>query len=64
MPRPSDKVTDHEYERLNPGASIDPPQRRPDSEPGPRKNDAALPGSPNSDLRGARRDRRQRGMST
>jgi hypothetical protein len=44
-------------ERLQPGAN-----------PGPRtghhRNEAALPGSQNEDLRGARRDRRPRGMST
>jgi len=29
MPRPDEKTCDHEYERLNPGASADPPQARP-----------------------------------
>jgi hypothetical protein len=65
MSRPAEPVSDHEYERLNPGASKDPPQPNPvDRKPAPRKNDAALPGSPNADLRDARRDRRPRGMST
>jgi len=29
MPRPDENAPDHEYERLNPGASADPPQTRP-----------------------------------
>jgi hypothetical protein len=52
----------HEEERLHPGSEPDrvpPPPKRPG-----RRNKAALPGSQNSDLRGARRDRRPRGAST
>jgi len=66
MPRPDENVPDHEYERLNPGASADPPQARPVGTTGceKKKNGAALPGSQNSDLRGARRDRSPRGMTT
>jgi hypothetical protein len=64
MPRPEENVPDHEYERLNPGASADPPQKRPPSGNRREKNDAALPGSQNSDLKGVKRDRRPRGMST
>jgi hypothetical protein len=64
MPHPDKNTSDHEYERLNPGASTDPPQARPATKAKPEKNDAALPGSQNSDLKGARRDRRPRGMST
>ena len=44
-------------ERLQPGAN---PPAGPEREP----NEAALPGSQNEDLRGARRDRKPRGAST
>jgi len=64
MPRPIKPDTDHEYERLNPGAHADPPQADDRSRDPGRKNDAALPGSQNSDLRGAKRDRKPRGAST
>jgi len=64
MPRPDEKAPDHEYERLNPGASADPPQTRPDGKSKHEKNGAALPGSQNSDLKGAKRDRSPRGMTT
>jgi hypothetical protein len=64
MPRPADLPTEHEYERLNPGASADPPQRNDNRKPRREKNDAALPGSQNADLRGARRDRTPRGGTT
>jgi hypothetical protein len=55
-------ATDHEEERLKPGATAG--KTRPEPASTPKKNDAALPGSPNADLRGARRDRKPRGMST
>ena len=56
--------TAHEDERLNPGSSkIDTPQPVTPVSPSPEKNDAALPGSPNSDLRGPKRHRGPRGMS-
>lgn len=64
MPRRDEKTSDHEYERLNPGASADPPQLTAEGTPKPVKNGAALPGSQNSDLEGAKRDRRPRGMAT
>ena len=64
MPRPDENAPDHEYERLNPGASADPPQTRPDGKSKREKNGAALPGSQNSDLKGAKRDRSPRGMTT
>jgi hypothetical protein len=64
MPRPADQSSQHEYERLNPGATADPPQRDDKRQPERRKNDAALPGSQNADLRGARRDRTPRGATT
>ncbi|WP_428668904.1 hypothetical protein [Reyranella sp.] len=64
MPRPDKTTHDHEYERLNPGASADPPQMRPDEKTRREKNGAALPGSQNSDLKGAKRDRSPRGMTT
>jgi hypothetical protein len=66
MPRPADRPRrhDHEYERLNPGASADPPQRDDKRKDARRKNDAALPGSQNADLRGAKRDRTPRGATT
>ena len=64
MPRPADPPSEHEYERLNPGASADPPQREETSKPSREKHDAALPGSQNADLRGARRDRKPRGATT
>lgn len=54
QPRPP---SPSEIERLQPGAN--PPR---DADPAP--NDAALPGSQNEDLRGARRDRKPRGAST
>jgi hypothetical protein len=63
MPRPT-KLNDHEYERLNPGASADPPQRDDKRKDSREKNDAALPGGQNSDLRGAKRDRTRRGATT
>jgi hypothetical protein len=63
MPRP-ENTPDHEYERLNPGASADPPQPQPAGKAKPKINSAALPGSPNADLKGVKRDRRPRGMST
>ena len=52
MPRPDNRTSDHEYERLNPGASADSPQKQPSS-----KGEPTLPGSQNSDLKGAKRDR-------
>jgi hypothetical protein len=64
MPRPDEKASDHEYERLNPGASADPPQTQPAGKNKGEKNGAALPGSQNSDLKGAKRDRSPRGMTT
>jgi hypothetical protein len=65
MARPDQNASPHEYERLNPGASADPPQTRPaGKDKGGEKNGAALPGSQNSDLKGAKRDRRPRGMTT
>lgn len=63
MPRPT-PPSEHEYERLNPGASADPPQRDDKRKPKREKNDAALPGSQNADLRGAKRDRKPRGAAT
>jgi hypothetical protein len=64
MPRPADPPSEHEYERLNPGASADPAQRDEAPKPNRGKHDAALPGSQNADLRGARRDRKPRGAAT
>jgi hypothetical protein len=69
MPRRHELSPDHEYERLNPGASADPPQRRSAEtaaleKDNKKKNGAALPGSQNADLKGARRDRSPRGMTT
>jgi hypothetical protein len=64
MPRLDEKASDHEYERLNPGASSDPPQARPSRKTRREKNGAELPGSQNSDLKGAKRDRSARGMTT
>ena len=64
MPRPGDLPSEREYERLNPGATADPPQRDDKPKPAREKNDAALPGSQNADLRGARRDRTPRGAAT
>lgn len=71
---PAKPTADHEYERLNPGAHADRPQRddkRPnDKRPNDKrretrdKHDAALPGSQNADLRGAKRDRTFRGSTT
>ena len=55
---------EREYERLNPGASADPPQAERDDKAERKKNDAALPGSQNADLRGAKRDRTPRGATT
>lgn len=63
MTRP-ETPSDHEHERLNPGASADRAQPQPAGKDKPERNPAALPGSPNSDLKGAKRDRRPRGMST
>jgi len=63
MPRPANPPADHEYERLNPGATSDPPQPKPKAKAG-AKHDAALPGSQNADLRGAKRDRTFRGATT
>ena len=64
MPRPSDLPPELEYERLNPGASADPPQPTVKPATAKARNDAALPGSQNADLKGARRDRRLRGATT
>ena len=63
MPRPP-LSPEREYERLNPGASADPPRPDGDRKPAGEKSDAALPGSQNADLRGAKRERRLRGAST
>ncbi len=64
MPR-RNLPADREYERLNPGASADPPQPETAAAPaGRKKNAAALPGSQNADLRGAKRDRKPRGGTT
>jgi hypothetical protein len=59
-PVPADK----EYERLNPGAHADPPQRKAEPEGRRKKSNAELPGSQNADLRGAKRDRTFRGSTT
>lgn len=64
MPRPGDRPADHDYERLNPGASAEPPQADGKKNAPPKKNDAELPGSQNADLKGARRDRSLRGATT
>jgi hypothetical protein len=64
MPRPADLPSEREYERLNPGASADPPQRDEKRKQTREKNDAALPGSQNADLCGAKRDRSARGAAT
>jgi hypothetical protein len=64
MPRPSDRSDEHEYERRNPGASADPPQATGKRGTVAKKHDAALPGSQNADLKGARRDRTLRGATT
>lgn len=65
MSRPDKSSSAREYERLNPGASADPQQQAP-AKPrdSAKKNDAALPGSQNADLRGAKRDRTFRGATT
>jgi hypothetical protein len=63
MPRPT-LPPDREYERLNPGASPDSAQPEGDGKPAGEKSNAALPGSQNADLRGAKRDRRPRGATT
>ena len=63
MPRPN-LPPEREYERLNPGASADPPQQKAAQKQPRPKNDAALPGSQNADLRGAKRDRTPRGATT
>ena len=63
MPRPT-LPPEREYERLNPGASADPPQLDGNLKPSEKKSDVALPGSQNADLRGAKRDRRPRGATT
>jgi hypothetical protein len=59
-----DLPAEREYERLNPGASADPPQPNTKPKPAREKHDAALPGSQNADLRGAKRDRTPRGGTT
>lgn len=64
MPRPGDKPSQHDYERRNPGASADPPQRDDRRKDTRERNDAALPGSQNADLKGAKRDRTPRGATT
>jgi hypothetical protein len=64
MPRRADLPPERDYERLNPGASADPPQPEPMPKPARDKNDAALPGSQNADLRGAKRSRTPRGATT
>jgi len=64
MPRPADLPPERNYERLNPGASADPPQPEPTPKPASDKSDAALPGSQNADLRGANRNRSPRGATT
>jgi hypothetical protein len=64
MPRPEENASEHEYERLNPGATADPPQPRPAAGNRREKSGAELPGSQNSDLKGAKRDRSPRGMTT
>ena len=63
MPRPP-LPPEREYERLNPGASADPPQPDGNRKPAGEKSDAALPGSQNADLRGAKRERRPRDATT
>jgi hypothetical protein len=62
--RPAKPDDHHEGERPGPGAVPKPPQREDKSDDGRRKHDAALPGSQNSDLRGAKRDRTLRGATT
>lgn len=64
MPRPGDRLSAHDYERLNPGASADPPQADGKKKAPVKKNDVELPGSQNADLKGARRDRSLRGATT
>jgi hypothetical protein len=64
MPRTADSPANHELERLNPGASVDPPQAGGAEDPLRKKSDAELPGSQNADLKGAKRDRSLRGATT
>lgn len=61
--QPTNTGTDHEKERLEPGAT-DSSTPKPEPAAKPAKNDAALPGSPNSDLKGPKPDRGPRGAST
>jgi len=63
-PLSPDLPPEREYERLNPGASADPPRPDGKSKPPREKSGAALPGSQNADLRGAKRDRTPRGAAT
>ena len=63
-PRPGNRPDEHEYERLYPGAHADPPQAGGRSDATAKPSDAALPGSQNADLKGARRDRSLRGATT
>jgi len=64
MPRPADLPPERDYERLNPGASAEPPQPEPTPKRDRDKSDVALPGSQNADLRGAKRSRTPRGGTT
>ncbi|HSI02249.1 MAG TPA: hypothetical protein VLA02_16740 [Reyranella sp.] len=63
MPRPSDRPSEPD-ERLTRGANADPPPGDGKATPTAKRNDAALPGSQNSDLKGAKRDRTLRGATT
>lgn len=59
--RPPGTEKRKEEERLQPGKTArSVPQRRPSG----RRNDAALPGSQNADLKGPKPGRGPRGMST
>jgi hypothetical protein len=64
MPRPSSPPTEREQERAPSGAGPDPAQSQAKPVPARTKNDAALPGSQNADLKGAKRDRTLRGATT
>jgi hypothetical protein len=64
MPRPSDRPSKHDNERPDPGTEPAPAQTDGKAPATAERNDAALPGSQNADLRGAKRDRRLRGATT
>ena len=64
MPRPSNRPPGDDEKRLDSAASPSPPPADGKADTTAKRHGAALPGSQNADLKGAKRDRTLRGATT